>query len=209
MTKVKICGLFRPEDIQYVNKLKPDYIGFMFYKKSTRYVTPEMAAELKQMLAPEIVAVGVFVNDPIDFITDLVEKKIIDIVQIHGDEDEAYMQELHNCINVPIIKAVRVKDESSFDGLENYACDYFLFDTYKKGMYGGTGERFNLTLGDEKRIGKKYFVAGGLDATTVGEVLEHTYAMGVDVSGGVETNGLKDESKIAAFIEAVRSKEND
>lgn len=209
MTKVKICGLFRPEDIQYVNKLKPDYIGFMFYKKSTRYVTPEMAAELKQMLAPEIVAVGVFVNDPIDFIAELVEKKIIDMVQIHGDEDEAYMQELHNCINVPIIKAVRVKDESSFDGLENYACDYFLFDTYKKGMYGGTGERFNLTLGDEKRIGKRYFVAGGLDATTVGEVLEHTYAMGVDVSGGVETNGLKDESKIAAFIEAVRSKEND
>lgn len=209
MTKVKICGLFRPEDIQYVNKLKPDYIGFMFYKKSTRYVTPEMAAELKQMLAPEIVAVGVFVNDPIDFIAELVEKKIIDMVQIHGDEDEAYMQELHNRINVPIIKAVRVKDESSFDGLENYACDYFLFDTYKKGMYGGTGERFNLTLGDEKRIGKKYFVAGGLDATTVGEVLEHTYAMGVDVSGGVETNGLKDESKIAAFIEAVRSKEND
>lgn len=209
MTKVKICGLFRPEDIQCVNKLKPDYIGFMFYKKSTRYVTPEMAAELKQMLAPEIVAVGVFVNDPIDFIAELVEKKIIDMVQIHGDEDEAYMQELHNRINVPIIKAVRVKDESSFDGLENYACDYFLFDTYKKGMYGGTGERFNLTLGDEKRIGKKYFVAGGLDATTVGEVLEHTYAMGVDVSGGVETNGLKDESKIAAFIEAVRSKEND
>ena len=209
MTKVKICGLFRPEDIQYVNKLKPDYIGFMFYKKSTRYVTPEKAAELKQMLDPDIVAVGVFVNDPIDFIADLVEKKVIDMVQIHGDEDEAYMQELHNRINVPIIKAVRVKDESSFDGLENYACDYFLFDTYKKGMYGGTGERFNLTLGDEKRIGKKYFVAGGLDATTVGEVLEHTYAMGVDVSGGVETNGLKDESKIAAFIEAVRSKEND
>ena len=209
MTKVKICGLFRPEDIKYANKLKPDYMGFMFYKKSSRYVSPEQAKELKQMLNPEIVAVGVFVNEPIEFIADLVEQKIIEMVQIHGDEDAAYIAELHERISVPIIKAVRVKDASSFDGLENYACDYFLFDTYKKGMYGGTGERFNLTLGDEKRIGKKYFVAGGLDATTVGEVLEHTYAMGVDVSGGVETNGLKDENKIAAFIEAVRSKEND
>lgn len=209
MTKVKICGLFRPEDIKYANKLKPDYMGFMFYKKSSRYVSPEQAKELKQMLNPEIVAVGVFVNEPIEFIADLVEQKIIEMVQIHGDEDAAYIAELHERISVPIIKAVRVKDASSFDGLENYACDYFLFDTYKKGMYGGTGERFNLTLGDEKRIGKKYFVAGGLDATTVGEVLEHTYAMGVDVSGGVETNGVKDEAKMEAFIEAVRRESND
>ena len=209
MTKVKICGLFRPEDIKYANKLKPDYMGFMFYKKSSRYVSPQQAKELKQMLNPEIVAVGVFVNEPIEFIADLVEQKIIEMVQIHGDEDAAYIAELHERISVPIIKAVRVKDASSFDGLENYACDYFLFDTYKKGMYGGTGERFNLTLGDEKRIGKKYFVAGGLDATTVGEVLEHTYAMGVDVSGGVETNGVKDEAKMEAFIEAVRRESND
>ena len=209
MTKVKICGLFRPEDIKYANKLKPDYMGFMFYKKSSRYVSPEQAKELKQMLNPEIVAVGVFVNEPIEFIADLVEQKIIEMVQIHGDEDAAYIAELHERISVPIIKAVRVKDASSFDGLENYACDYFLFDTYKKGMYGGTGERFNLTLGDEKRIGKKYFVAGGLDATTVGEVLEHTYAMGVDVSGGVETDGVKDEAKMEAFIEAVRRESND
>lgn len=209
MTKVKICGLFRPEDIEYANKLKPDYIGFMFYKKSTRYVIPKIAIELKKRLDPNIIAVGVFVNASIDYIVDIIEKKIIDMVQIHGDEDEAYIEQLRKRISVPIIKAVRVKDESSFDGLEKYACDYFLFDTYKKGMYGGTGERFNLTLGDEKRIGKRYFVAGGLDATNVGEVLEHTYAMGVDVSGGVETNGLKDETKIAAFIEAVRSKEND
>lgn len=207
MTKVKICGLFRPEDIEYANKLKPDYIGFMFYKKSTRYVIPEIAIELKKRLDPNIIAVGVFVNASIDYIVDIIEKKIIDMVQIHGDEDEAYIEQLRKRISVPIIKAVRVKDESSFDGLEKYACDYFLFDTYKKGMYGGTGERFNLTLGDEKRIGKRYFVAGGLDATNVGEVLEHTYAMGVDVSGGVETNGLKDETKIAAFIEAVRGKE--
>lgn len=206
MTKVKICGLFRPEDIEYVNKLKPDYIGFMFYKKSSRYVTPEQTAALKKLLDPAIVAVGVFVNESIDFIADLVEQKLLDMVQIHGDEDAAYIAELHERIDVPIIKAVRVKDESSFDGLENYACDYFLFDTYKKGMYGGTGERFNLTLGDEKRIGKKYFVAGGLDADNVSEVLEHTYAMGVDVSGGVETNGIKDEAKIKAFIEAVRNR---
>lgn len=205
MTKVKICGLKREEDIAYVNKLEPDYIGFLLWEKSKRFVTVEKAAVLRKQLKPGITAVGVFVNEKAETIKEIVEAGTIDMVQLHGDEDLAFVQNLRNMIKVPIVKAVRVKSEKSFEGLDAYPVDYFLFDTYIPGEYGGTGKRFNLTLGDEKRIGKPYFVAGGLDAGNVSEVLERTYAMAVDVSGGVETAGVKDPGKIEAFIKAVRS----
>lgn len=205
MTKVKICGLKREEDIAYVNKLEPDYIGFLLWEKSKRFVTAEKAAELRKLLKPGITAVGVFVNEEAATIQKIVEAGTIDMVQLHGDEDLDFIKELRSKIQVPIVKAVRVKGRESFDGLDEYPVDYFLFDTYIPGEYGGTGKRFNLTLGDEKRIGKPYFVAGGLDAGNVSEVLERTYAMAVDVSGGVETAGVKDPGKIEAFIKAVRS----
>lgn len=206
--QVKICGLRRLEDIACVNRLQPDFIGFVF-AKSKRQVTAEQAAALKAALAPQIKAVGVFVNVSIDFIAQLAEAGIIDIVQLHGDEDADYCHRLKQRVQLPLIKAVRVKDEGSFAGLEAYPCEYLLFDTYTPGQYGGTGTRFNLKLGDDKNICRPYFVAGGLDAANVAEVLAETNAFAVDVSGGVETDGFKDPKKIAAFIAKVRGDKHD
>ena len=206
MTKVKICGLSRPEDIFQANKLKSDYIGFVFYPKSKRAVTQSQAELLKAMLDKEIKAVGVFVNADIAFIEKLAQLRIIDLVQLHGDEDSLYIQELRKRVYIPIIKAIRVQGEESLQNLRNYPVDFFLFDTYKPGQYGGTGERFNLEL-EGVTIPKPYFIAGGLDAGNVAQVVaENSQAYAVDVSGGVEDSatGLKDAQKMADFVAQVK-----
>lgn len=206
MTKVKICGLSRPEDIFQANKLKSDYIGFVFYPKSKRAVTQSQAALLKAMLDKEIKAVGVFVNADIAFIEKLAQLRIIDLVQLHGDEDSLYIQELRKRVYIPIIKAIRVQGEESLQNLRNYPVDFFLFDTYKPGQYGGTGERFNLEL-EGVTIPKPYFIAGGLDASNVAQVIaQNPHAYAVDVSGGVEDSatGLKDAQKMADFVAQVK-----
>ena len=206
MTRVKICGLSRPEDIFQANKLKPAYIGFVFYPKSKRAVTQSQAALLKAMLDKEIKAVGVFVNADIAFIEKLAQLRIIDLVQLHGDEDSLYIQELRKRVYIPIIKAIRVQGEESLQNLRNYPVDFFLFDTYKPGQYGGTGERFNLEL-EGVTIPKPYFIAGGLDASNVAYVIaENPHAYAVDVSGGVEDSatGLKDAQKMADFVAQVK-----
>ena len=206
MTRLKICGLSRPEDIFQANKLKSDYIGFVFYPKSKRAVTQSQAALLKAMLDKEIKAVGVFVNADIAFIEKLAQLRIIDLVQLHGDEDSLYIQELRKRVYIPIIKAIRVQGEESLQNLRNYPVDLFLFDTYKPGQYGGTGERFNLEL-EGVTIPKPYFIAGGLDASNVAHVItENPHAYAVDVSGGVEDSatGLKDAQKMADFVAQVK-----
>lgn len=206
--KVKICGLKRAQDIECVNKLLPDYIGFVF-AKTKREVTEQQAAQLKAMLNPQIKAVGVFVNAEIDLIVRLAASRTIDIIQLHGDEDAAYCERLRLQTELPIIKAVRVKDAGSFENLQAYPCDYLLFDTYTKGHYGGTGKRFDLSLVADEKINKPYLIAGGLEAANVADVLKNSNAFAVDVSGGVETEGLKDPEKIAAFIAEVRGDNDD
>ena len=149
MTKVKICGLSRIEDIQCANKIRPDYIGMVFYPKSKRAVTLEQAASLKAALDKNIKTVGVFVNAELSFIAQLAQAGTIDVIQLHGDEDEAYIEQLRQQVaplDVPIIKAIRVQSEESLQNLGQYPVDFFLFDTYKPDLYGGTGERFNLEL---------------------------------------------------------------
>ena len=206
MTRVKICGLSRPEDIFQANKLKSDYIGFVFYPKSKRAVTQSQAALLKAMLDKEIKAVGVFVNADIAFIEKLAQLRIIDLVQLHGDEDSLYIQELRKRVYIPIIKAIRVQGEESLQNIRNYPVDFFLFDTYKPWQYGGTGERFDLEL-EGVTIPKPYFIAGGLDASNVAKVIaENPHAYAVDVSGGVEDSAtcLKDAQKMADFVAQVK-----
>ena len=209
MTKVKICGLTRIEDIQCANKIRPDYIGMVFYPKSKRAVTLEQAASLKAALDKSIKAVGVFVNAESSFIAHLAQAGTIDVIQLHGDEDEAYIEQLRQQVaplGVPIIKAIRVQGEESLQSLDKYPVDFFLFDTYKPDLYGGTGERFNLEL-EGVTIPKPYFIAGGLDASNVAHVIaENPHAYAVDVSGGVEDSatGLKDAQKMADFVAQIK-----
>ena len=202
MTKIKICGLSRREDIAYVNAFKPDFIGFVFYEKSKRAVTSEKALELKGLLDRSIKTVGVFVNAAPEFVAELAALGAIDLIQLHGDEDADYCRQLRLLTAAPLIKAVRVRSKESLAGLEKYPVDYFLFDTYQAGVYGGTGQRFEVELGQD--IPKPFFIAGGLDADNVAAVIKKNKPFAVDVSGGVETDGRKDPKKISAFIASVR-----
>lgn len=201
--KVKICGLRRMQDVEYVNALLPDFAGFVF-AASKRQVTAAQAAQLKAVLVPQIKAVGVFVNADMDFIAQLARSGTIDIIQLHGDESAAYCQRLKQLTKLPVIRAVRVRDAATVAAAAAYPADYLLFDTYTPGQYGGTGQRFDTTLLDACGVSRPYFIAGGLDAASVAGVIKNTRAFAVDVSGGVETDGFKDKEKIAAFIANVR-----
>ena len=199
MTKIKICGLTREEDILAVNDYLPDYIGFVF-AKSKRQLSLSQAKHLKGLLCPRIQTVGVFVNEPIETLVHFEQEQVIDIVQLHGDEDEGYIAELKENINLPIIKAVRVKKQ--VEAIPSYDTEFLLFDKYLEQCYGGGGSRFDWqTL---KGIIRPYFLAGGIDLSNIHEALEKSpYA--IDVSSGVETNGIKDREKIRQMIEITRS----
>ena len=203
MTKIKICGLTRTEDIEMVNEFLPDYIGFVF-AKSRRQVSAEQAKELKNKLRPAIKAVGVFVNEKPENIAEIANQGIIDLIQIHGDEDAAYCAQLRKLTQAPIIKVVRVECEDDFAGIEEFDCDYYLFDTLSSKEYGGTGKAFDHSILHNKKIKKPIFVAGGLNQDNVAAVIEVIKPFGVDTSGGVETDGIKDANKIKEFIKQGR-----
>ena len=203
MTKIKICGLTRTEDIEMVNEFLPDYIGFVF-AKSRRQVSAEQAKELKNKLRPAIKAVGVFVNEKPENIAEIANQGIIDLIQIHGDEDAAYCAQLRKLTQAPIIKVVRVEREDDLAGIEEFDCDYYLFDTLSSKEYGGTGKAFDHSILYNKEIKKPFFVAGGLNQDNVAAVIEVIKPFGVDTSGGVETDGIKDVNKIKEFIKQGR-----
>ena len=204
MVKVKICGIKNLQDVQAVNKHKPDFAGFVFYPLSKRYVSLIVARRLKAALNRHIKTVGVFVNAPVEEIAAAAELGIIDLVQLHGDEGNAYIAELKKICKLPIIKAVRVQDESDIKRADYYNCDYLLFDTYSQSAYGGTGRQFNTQLLKGVKIHKPYFIAGGLNADNVRHALKGLKPFAADVSGGVETDGGKDAAKIKAFIKQVK-----
>lgn len=201
MTKIKICGLTRLVDIGFVNKYRPDYIGFVF-AKSKRHITDEKAFELKQNLNKEILAVGVFVNDSIAHIADLVNKNVIDVIQLHGDENKEYIDELKNKVSVPIIKAVRVQTKEQIMKANKLGADNLLLDTYVKGSYGGSGKEFNLNLLPKES--NNFFLAGGVTCENVENMIKTVSPYCIDVSSGVETDGVKDEEKIKKIIDIVR-----
>lgn len=204
MVKVKICGIKNLQDVQAVNRHKPDFAGFVFYPLSKRYVSLIVARRLKAALNKHIKTVGVFVNAPVEEIAAAAEMGIIDLVQLHGDEGNAYIAELKKICKLPIIKAVRVQDESDIKRADYYNCDYLLFDTYSQSAYGGTGRQFNTQLLKGVKIHKPYFIAGGLNADNVRHAIKGLKPFAADVSGGVETDGGKDAAKIKAFIKQVK-----
>lgn len=201
MTKIKICGLKRLEDIEVVNHYKPEYIGFVF-AKSKRQVTIEQAKYLKEALHPDIQAVGVFVNETMETVKAICDQQVIDMVQLHGDEDASYINALRERVSVPIIKAIRVQSKEQVLKAMKLPVEYLLCDTYSKDAYGGCGETFSHQLIPEEL--QQYFLAGGLNPENVADIIKQTSPYCVDVSSGVETDGVKDEAKIKAFIRAVR-----
>ena len=221
MSKIKLCGLSRPEDIEAVNEARPDFIGFVF-APGRRNVTPDQAARLKKMLRPDIPAVGVFVNSPPDFIVDLAAKGIIDMVQLHGDmetfETVSYTLDLSerlsaipsekikdcsgNPSHFPIIRAVRVRTAADIKQAKAWPADYLLFDTFVKNQYGGSGIRFDWSLIPPTK--KPWFLAGGLNFSNIREAAK-TGAFCLDISSAAETDGKKDAAKIKELIQIIRS----
>lgn len=198
MSKVKICGLRTLEDIQAVNRFQPDYIGFVF-APGRRRIDGQTAQTLKAELDPQIASVGVFVNESIEEIIRLVDRGIIDMVQLHGDEDEDYIQTFRRDCSAKIIKAVGVSD--ALPPMVQGA-DYLLFDTASL-QRGGTGKAFDWDiLADYKD--SLYFLAGGLTITNVDDAIRRLSPYCVDVSSGVETHGKKDAEKISALIQKIR-----
>ncbi len=196
MTKMKFCGLKRPADIEAVNELQPDYIGFVFAKKSKRYVTPETARELKALLRPEIQAVGVFVNEEAAVIADLLNTGVIDIAQLHGSEGEAEIAALRALTQKPLIQAFQVKTEEDVRTAEKSTADLILLDSG-----AGTGTTFDWEI--LHNVKRPYFLAGGLDPENVADAIKRAHPYAVDVSSGIETDGIKDREKMAAFQRAV------
>ena len=201
MTKIKLCGLTRPCDIAWANELGPDYIGFVFARKSKRYAAPELAARLKALLNPEIQAVGVFVNEDVDTVAELLRAGIIDVAQLHGKEDESYIAALRAKTDKPIFKAFRIDSEADVAKANASSADFVLLDSGN----GGTGTVFDWQL--LQGIARPYFLAGGLHPGNIGEAVKALKPFGVDVSSGIETDGLKDQAKMAQFVQAVRKEE--
>jgi phosphoribosylanthranilate isomerase len=196
MSKIKICGLSRAEDIAAANHALPDYIGFVF-APSRRRISAETAAELKQTLDKRVKAVGVFVNEEIDKIAEL--SGTIDLIQLHGDEDDAYILRLKERCSCPVIKAVAIGER--LPELPK-AADYLLFDTLSAAR-GGTGKTFDHSILKDYG-GPPYFLAGGLNAGNVAEAIRSVAPFCVDISSGAETNGIKDAKKIEEIVRIVR-----
>ena len=197
MTKIKICGLKRIEDIEAANKLCPDYIGFVFADFSHRCVDKDTAKKLKDHLDPRIKAVGVFVNEDIDFLAELLNEGIIDTAQLHGSEDEDYISELRNRTDAEIIRAFNINRIELLSEIEDSSADMVLVDSGT-----GSGETFDWTK--LREIKRPYLLAGGLGADNVSEVVDSLHPYGVDVSSGVETDKLKDSEKMKRFVRTVR-----
>ena len=201
MTKIKLCGLKSLDDIEIINKYNPEYIGFVFYKKSKRYIDYKTAKMLKNALNKNILAVGVFVNEDINTVVKLLNENIIDIAQLHGNESENYIKTLKKLTNKTIITAFIVENTLDIKKAKQSQADFVLLDSGT----GGTGQTFNWSLIDD--FNKPYFLAGGLSIENIKTALDMLSPYALDVSSGIETSGKKDPEKIKAFIQTVRQHE--
>ena len=198
MTRVKLCGMSRPEDMAAANVCRPDMIGFVFWEKSKRCVTRPQAAALRALLDPEIMAVGVFVDEAPEKVAALLNDGIIDMAQLHGQEDEAYIAALRALTDKPLMKAFVIHGPEDVAAAARSSADLVLVDSGK-----GSGRSFNWQL--LAGLLRPYFLAGGLDPDCVGSALAALAPYGVDVSSGIETEGRKDLEKMRRFTRQVRT----
>ena len=200
--EVKICGLTNSSDALKACELGADYLGFILYSKSPRYIEPTALKALCATLPSSTPRIGVFVNSPIDFIIETINTCSLSIVQLHGDEN----LNDYTSLPVPIWKAIRVSPESADVPEDASLADRILVDTSVQGLYGGTGKQVDLNAAARIAADYKTMLGGGMDPENVAEAIAAVHPLGVDVSGGVEAApGKKDHAKLAAFISAARS----
>lgn len=209
--KVKMCGISKVETIPAVVEAKPDYMGLVF-APSKRQVTVEQAKILIEELHKQCInhydtkvvkTVGVFVNETLDNLVRIADTANLDAVQLHGDEDEAFIQSLKERTNVEIWKAVQIRSAADVEKWIDSSADILLFDAYHKDERGGTGEVFDWSSLDA--FERPFMLAGGIDSTNVARAIRTVRSYGIDISSGIETNGVKDDEKITAFTKIVKS----
>lgn len=205
MTKIKICGLRRNEDVGIVNAFLPDFAGFILSNGFRRTVLKDDFLRLARNVDSSIKKVGVFVNEPFESILDYALN--LDVLQLHGDESLEYAGRLRAETDKTIIKAVRAKSPDDIERFNDYPCDYMLIDAYKEGEYGGTGKVADWSIIKKAEIKKPFFLAGGISADNVSDAISELSPFCVDVSSSVETNGYKDELKVKELILKLRKEE--
>ena len=208
-TKIKICGITNLEDARFAAGALVDYLGFIFYEPSPRYIEPgEAGAIINWIEGPE--KVGVFVNQPIDDVNSIARQTGLDYVQLHGDESPEYCE----LVDKPIIKVIHIEEESVDyllkHQIQQYAdvADYLLFDTKIDGLWGGTGKSFDWSMITDLDVDIPFFLSGGLKAENIKEAIETVQPYAVDVSSSLEHKpGLKDFGKIETFVDEIRALE--
>ncbi len=198
MTKIKLCGMTCPEDIQTANLLMPDYIGFVLSPVSRRYISSSQAAALKKLLSPQIAAVGVFVREEVETVAELLNRGVLDAAQLHGGEDTLYLARLRALTDRPILQAFRVHGPEALDAALRSPADMILLDSG-----AGSGKRFNWDL--LLTFPRPYFLAGGLTPENAADAVSALHPYALDVSSGIETDGKKDPAKMKAFVETIRN----
>ena len=198
MTKIKLCGMTCPEDIQTVNLLMPDYIGFVLSPVSRRYISSSQAAALKKLLSPQIAAVGVFVREEVETVAELLNRGVLDAAQLHGGEDALYLARLRALTDRPILQAFRIHGPEALDAALRSPADMILLDSG-----AGSGKRFNWDL--LRTFPRPYFLAGGLTPENADDAVSALHPYALDVSSGIETDGKKDPAKMKAFVETIRN----
>ena len=197
--EVKICGITNYKDALLCQDYGADAIGFIFYSKSKRYITPAKAASIINRLSPFIVKVGIFVNAKLSFVNETAELARINIVQLHGDEDENY----YAGINLPVIKSFRIKDNFDFREVYKYKKVGYLLDSYSDNSYGGTGKKFNWDL-IPGYLKDKIILSGGVSEKNIEYIFHSINPAAVDLSSSLESSpGKKDEKKVKAFFKKV------
>lgn len=205
MPKIKICGITNSEDAMVAVSAGADAVGFVFYRKSPRYIEPTLARQIIMNLPPLVTPVGVFVNEDRQVVRNLMDDCGLAFAQLHGNETATYCQELGR----PILKALRVKDRSAFLALAEYrgraGVRGFVLDAFSDQAYGGTGLVIDWAVAAEAAKAANILLAGGLTPDNVGKAIQAVQPYGVDVSSGVErTPGQKDHEKVRAFIRAAK-----
>lgn len=204
MTKVKICGITTLEDAQYCASCGVDFLGFIFYKKSPRFISPAKAKRIIKKISVPVRKVGVFVNEEAKAVKKVAADCGLDFLQFHGNEPPLYLEAFKD---YNAIRAVRVKDSAFLADLRAYGNVLFLFDTFKDDVFGGSGEVFKWSLLEPVReLNVPFFVSGGLTPDNVSDVIGRLHPFAVDVSSGVEKEpGKKDHVLVKKFIETVKT----
>ena len=193
---IKLCGMRRSEDISYANEFLPDYVGFILAEGFRRTVDANLAADISGSLDSRIKKVGVFVDTPVETVKRAAEKVGLDVIQLHGNEDKAYIKALGH--DIPLWKAVRVQRAEDIYRAEELGCEYLLLDSFVKGQAGGTGKLCNVDVIKNAEIHLPFFLAGGINESNLAEML--TVSQNIDISGGTETDGVKDREKIRRIM---------